>query len=153
MEQRFAAELDMAAEQMEGLGYKVARLPLDDHPVRSPANMLRFRDSQGRPACMLPVFPSHLPAGSPDAMQNRIQEAVKQNAQSLAAWQAAPSEAGYKAVLAATHATLRLLKESLSLSNPCAEAQLKALRASGIRVIPIPGFVWGAGSLHCQSFH
>jgi uncharacterized protein YqcC (DUF446 family) len=153
MQEKVAYEMDLAAAQMKSLGYHVARMPLLDHPVRSPANMLRFRDHQGQAACMLPVFPAHLPAGDPAALQNRIQDALARNRQTLMAWQAAPGLASFRAAEASIRDCLDLLSHSLEASNHEADGQIQALRASAIRVQTVPCFVWGAGSLHCQTFH
>jgi len=153
LREKAAYEMDLAAEQMKGLGYKVARLPLMDHPVRSPANLLRYRDSHGRAACILPTFPAHLPAGDPQALQNRIQDALGHSRQALQAWQALPSAGSFKSAALAVRASLDLLDSALRQGSPEAEGQVQALAPSGIQVHTLPCFVWGAGSLHCQTFH
>ena len=153
LREKAAHEMDLAAEQMKSLGYQVARLPLMDHPVRSPANLLRYRDSQNRAACILPTFPDHLPAGDPQALQNRIQDALGRDRQALQAWQAQPGAASFHAAAAAVEDSLGLLARSLELPDHEADGQVRALKASGIQVHTLPCFVWGAGSLHCQTFH
>ena len=153
LREKAAYEMDLAAAQMRGLGYQVARLPLLDHPVRSPANLLRYRDSQNRAACILPTFPSHLPAGDPQALQNRIQDALGRNRLALQGWQNQPSADSFHSTALAVRDSLDLLTSALKQGSPEAEGQVQALRPSGIQVRTLPCFVWGAGSLHCQTFH
>jgi hypothetical protein len=64
---RLQLEFDEAAMQFSAQGYEVFRLPFADHPVRSPANLLKYFDrAAGHQVVMLSKYPNHLaPVGMP----------------------------------------------------------------------------------------
>lgn len=153
MVEKAALEFDLAADQLKGLGFRVGRLPLSDHMVRSPANALRFTTDDGQPAMMLPRFPHHLPAGDPNAPQNTLQAMQATCNDLLRRWQAERSPECLRRLDQALDATLARMEASASLPAPLYDAQAKVLADAGVEVIPVPSFVWGAGSLHCHTFH
>lgn len=143
-------EFDEAARQMAGLGYEVVRLPLDDHPARSPVNFGKFRSNEtGRYSVLLAKFPYHH-RGAPDEPQYRMQSTAWDVEQSGNAWQAE----GTPEALALFQSNLarlwKVLEEVEASPNPVFEERARRVREAGYDVIAIPSYASGAGGIHCQ---
>ena len=72
-------EYDLVAAEMTARGYRVVRIPFEDHPVRAPVNVSKFVDrTTGKPFVLLGRYPDHRPS-APDATtpMSRLGEAVR----------------------------------------------------------------------------
>ncbi len=92
-------EYDLVAEQMAALGYRVVRLPFEDHPVRAPVNVSKFVEAtSGKPVVLLARYPEHRsPAPGVLSAMAQLQDAVLALQARLDAWEAAPSDASLAA--------------------------------------------------------
>ena len=146
-------ELDLIASELTGMGYKVDRLPFGDHPVRSPANMVRFYDPEkGKCEVMLAKYPVHINEGQPGSITP--QEALKrilallQTASQV--WQDKPGEVQYQALMDAFAKVWADMDDTDKEPNPLFDQWVKTFNQAGIDVIPVSDYAWGAGGLHCQ---
>jgi hypothetical protein len=150
---RAGLEYDLIAAQLKSLGFEVGRVPLADHPVRSPANGMRFRDFQGQPCLMIPRFPHHQPSGDMANPQNMVQQVLGRNVMYLRAWQNTKDETTYKLLERSLTESIAFLNQLSAQATPNYEAQAEVFKKSGLTLLPSQSYVWGAGSLHCMSFH
>lgn len=143
-------EFDLCAKQMDTLGYIVRRLPLDDHPARSPANVIKYFDVDSeRHTVFLGRYPAHGPAGTEHA-QKRLRDALWSFEDATARWMENPAPES----LAKTRDKLARVWQQMDLTsqepNPTFEAQAEVFRKEGYAVIPVSVFPWGSGGLHCM---
>jgi hypothetical protein len=146
-------ELDMIAAELEAMGYKVHRLPFGDHPVRSPANMVRFYDPEkGRCEVMLAKYPVHMNEGQSGSVTPQEQLKGKLSALQAAAqnWQDKPSDTQYQALMDAFTQVWAEMDSTDKEPNPLFDQWVKTFNQAGIDVIPVSDYAWGAGGLHCQ---
>lgn len=144
-------EYDLVAGQMEARGYRVVRLPFEDHPVRSPVNVSKFVDrTSGRPFVILARYPEHRPPGpgvkSPMAL---LQDATLALEASLDAWEATPSEAAFARLDASVSHAFLALDGAVASRSPLFDRQRAIYEANGISVLPLPLFPGGEGGVHC----
>jgi hypothetical protein len=146
-------ELDLIASELEALGYKVDRLPFGDHPVRSPANMVRFYDPEkGKCEVFLAKYPVHMDEGKPGSItpQEEVKEKLTLLQTTSQAWQNKPGEAQYQALMDAFSKVWADMDNTEKEANPLFDQWVKTINKAGIEVIPVSDFAWGAGGLHCQ---
>ncbi|MBK9062159.1 MAG: hypothetical protein IPL89_03055 [Acidobacteria bacterium] len=144
-------EYDLVAGQMEGRGYRVVRLPFEDHPVRAPVNVSRFVDrSSERPFVVLGRYPEHRPPAStvPSAMR-RLADAVVLLQSHVDAWEEKPDERRWAALRAQLEDTWKELDAAAASPNPLFERQRALYEANGISVVPLPLYPSGEGGVHC----
>jgi hypothetical protein len=144
-------EYDLVAGQMEARGYRVVRLPFEDHPVRSPVNVSKFVDAaSGRPVVVLAQYPEHRPPapGVKSAMA-QLQDALSALQESLDAWEAAPTDAAFARLDASLRDAWRELDEAAASPNPLFDRQRALYEANGLSVLPLPLFPSGEGGVHC----
>lgn len=144
-------EYDLVAEQMADRGFRVVRLPFEDHPVRSPVNVSKFVDvSSGRPVVLLARYPEHRitePGGtSPMAKLGGV---ILDLRESLEAWEAAPEPSAAARLDARLGEAWRALDEALASPNPLFERQRALYEANGLSVVPFPIVPTGEGGVHC----
>lgn len=146
-------EFDQTAVELEGLGYKVERLPFADHPVRSPANLVRFYDPQkGKCVVLLAKYPVHDNEGNGGAITPQVELKSKLDALQSACkdWQEKPGEIPYQALMDAIAKVWADMDDTDKEFNPVFRQWVKTFNRAGIDVIPVSDFAWGAGGLHCQ---
>ncbi len=144
-------EYDLVASQMEARGYRVVRLPFEDHPVRSPVNVSKFIDAtSGKPVVLLARYPEHRPPapGVRSAMA-QLQDAIDALQRSLDAWEAAPKETAFAKLDASLQSAWRELDEAVASPNPLFDRQRALYEANGLSVIPLALFPSGEGGVHC----
>ncbi|MEO8056124.1 MAG: hypothetical protein ABI768_13280 [Acidobacteriota bacterium] len=144
-------EYDLVAGQMEGRGYRVVRLPFEDHPVRAPVNVSKFVDrSSGKPFVLLGRYPDHRPqaSGVPSAMV-RLETAVRSLQNRVDAWEALPDEARWAALEQELGDVWSEIDRTVTEPNPLFEKQRALYEANGISVIPLPLYPSGEGGVHC----
>ncbi|MCM3876230.1 MAG: hypothetical protein NEA02_07400 [Thermoanaerobaculia bacterium] len=144
-------EYDLVAGQMEARGYRVVRLPFEDHPVRSPVNVSKFVDAaSGRPVVVLARYPEHRPpAPGVRSATAQLQDAVLALQDLLDAWEAAPTDAALARLDASLRDAWRELDEAAASPNPLFDRQRALYEANGLSVLPLPLFPGGAGGVHC----
>jgi hypothetical protein len=136
---------------MGARGYRVVRLPFEDHPVRSPVNVSRFVDvTSGKPSVLLARYPEHRPPapGARSAMAY-LQDAILAVQERLDAWTAAPTEAGLMQLDTRLRDAWRVLDEAVESPNPLFDRQRALYEANGLSVVPLPLFPSGEGGVHC----
>jgi hypothetical protein len=144
-------EYDLVAGQMEGRGYRVVRLPFEDHPVRAPVNVSKYVDrSTGRPFVLLGRYPDHRPtaSGAPSAMQ-RLRDGVAGLQARVDAWEDGPNDARWAAIAQSLGDVWREIDRSVTDPNPLFERQRALYEANGISVVPLPLYPSGEGGVHC----
>ncbi|HSB64207.1 MAG TPA: hypothetical protein VLJ18_08575 [Thermoanaerobaculia bacterium] len=144
-------EYDLVARQMAARGYRVVRLPFEDHPVRSPVNVSKFIDAtSGKPVVLLARHPEHRPPapGVKSAMA-QLQDALGALQQALDAWEAAPTEAAFGRLDASLRNAWRELDEAVASPNPLFDQQRALYEANGLSVVPVALFPSGEGGVHC----
>lgn len=148
---RFQQEYDRTASQLIARGYRVARLPFADHPVRSPVNVGKFTDPEtARGFVLLGRYPDHLmPASSSLTARAGLQKAFEGLDAAVIAWRKEPTDAGWNAVQAALAAAWRQMDDSIRAPNPTFESQRRAYESHGIGVGAVPIFPTGEGGVHC----
>jgi hypothetical protein len=144
-------EYDLVAGQMEGRGYRVVRMPFQDHPVRAPVNVSKFVDrTTGKPFVLLGRYPDHRPPAStvPSAMR-RLADAVVRLQSHVDAWEEKPDEPRWAALRAQLEDTWKELDDAAASPNPMFEKQRALYEANGISVVPLPLYPGGDGGVHC----
>ncbi|MGE5718089.1 MAG: hypothetical protein ACM369_15685 [Acidobacteriota bacterium] len=144
-------EYDLVARQMKDRGYRVVRLPFEDHPVRSPVNVSKFVDvTSGRPVVVLARYPEHRPpaSGASSAMA-RLQDALLALQESLDAWESTPNESASARLDARLRDAWRELDAAATSANPLFDRQRALYEANGLSVVPVPLFPSGEGGVHC----
>jgi hypothetical protein len=144
-------EYDLVAGQMAARGYRVVRLPFEDHPVRSPVNVSKFVDTtSGKPVVLLARHPEHRPPapGARSAMA-RLQDALGALQRDLDAWEASPTEKAFQQLDASLRNAWRELDDAVASPNPLFDRQRELYEANGISVVPVALFPSGEGGVHC----
>lgn len=147
---RAQAEYDMVARQLRQRGYTIVRLPLADHPVRSPVNVARFVSPTGRPTVLLGRYPYHRKVDGGRSPQHHIQSALDGLVAASAQWHSTPSDANWERLRQALAHTWSMMDSGVAAPNPTFALQAGTYRANGVDVIPVPMFAAGEGGLHCS---
>ena len=146
--------MDQVAKELLRAGYGVERAPLADHPVRSPANSVRFDPGDGGPVqVLLSRYPDQSPGAAPSIGALQYQVSLAQFRDAGDRWNQAPGPASLPALQAALKKLWLGLGRCRALGNPVADAQAQAYQALGCRVQSVDDYPWGAGGFHCQFLH
>lgn len=146
------SEYDQVAEEMTGLGYQVGRLPFSDHPVRSPANVLKYVDRATKHSTvMLARYPWHLPLTDMSSPARRLDNALQELAGAIATLQESPVAANEQAVLESLSRVWIAMDASVRAPNPDYDRQAAVFRAAGMDVVGVPIYPGGSGGLHCMA--
>jgi hypothetical protein len=148
---RVQREYDLVAAQLTRRGYRVARLPLADHPVRNPVNVGKFVDRRnGRQTVLLGRYPFHLPAASGErSAQATLQDSLTRLDEAVLGWRADPARENWKAVETAFGTVWHAMDLAAAVPNPIFDAQRRVYESLGVTVVPVPMFPTGEGGLHC----
>lgn len=140
---------DRVARQLAGWGFRVARLPFADHPVRNPVNVGKYTELNGEQVVLLGKYPYHFALPDGPNPQRELQKRFDAVSDDLEAWRGRPSDAAFERVQKGLREVWAELDRAAASPNPTFERQAKVYRAEGIRVVPVPIFPTGEGGLHC----
>jgi hypothetical protein len=140
---------DRVARQLAAWGFRVARLPFADHPVRNPVNVGKYTEPTGEQVVLLGKYPYHFALPDGPNPQRELQKRFDALAEELETWRSRPSEAAFERVRKAFRGVWAEMDRAAASPNPTFERQMKVYEAEGIRVVPIPIFPMGEGGLHC----
>lgn len=147
---RAQAEYDRVAEDLRRRGYRIVRLPLRDHPSRTPVQVGDFVDLRtGRQSLLLGKYPFHLRLPDGRNPQRDLQAALAALEAVVESWRHAPSEERWRDVSASLAATWTQMDVAAASPNPAFDAQARIYESEGIRVIPVPIYPTGEGGIHC----
>lgn len=147
-------EFDAVASQMRTLGFPVIRLPLDDHPVRSPANLVRFYDPEtGHCTVLISKYPVQTGGPFAQTTQGQLLNRLSDLRQAVDSWESTPGDAQYQVVLDSIADTWNQMDVAANEPNPLTDQTRKELEKKGMNVVVVPDFSWGAGGLHCETLH
>jgi hypothetical protein len=152
--ERMRRELDLVAEQLQHAGYPVYRLPFSDHPVRSPANLLKYYDPQSQgDVILMSKYPYHL--DGPQAPNG-----VKAYQALLAAFRDGARQSqekggnpGFEELHRAVGEFWANLFQIEQAPNPIYQERARLFESLGYQVVDVPMFPSGAGSIHCMTLH
>lgn len=150
MRTRAQSEYDAIASQLAARGYTVVRLPLADHPVRSPVNVAKFISPTGVPTVLLGRYPYHRTLPDGRRPLHEIQEALTTLEVRVCTWRVKPDEAQWRAVETALRLVWKTIDDGIAAPNPIFDMQAGAYRSNGIEVIAVPMLPGGEGGLHCM---
>ncbi len=151
---RLQSEYDRAALALSYQGYEVRRLPFADHPVRSPANFLKYYDRvTGRHVILLGKYPYHLPAGSKTTPQFQVMNALGLLNWWYEIWRSAPTMENFDKLQMAFVNLWSAMDQAAQAPNPFFDAQKAEFEKCGYDVVTVPLYAWGAGGIHCQTLH
>jgi len=148
-------EFDLISSELEDLGYKVQRLPFADHPVRSPANVVRFYDPEkGKCEVMLAKYPVHVNEGHSGEItpQEELKQKLALLQTAAQTWQEQPGDSQFQGLMDAFNKVWADMDDTDKEPNPLFDQWVKTFNKAGIDVIPVSDYAWGAGGLHCQVF-
>lgn len=140
---------DRVARQLAGWGFRVARLPFSDHPVRSPVNVGKYTEPTGEQVVLLGKYPYHFALPDGPNPQRELQKRFDALSERLEDWRNSPSAAAFDKVHEGFHAVWAEMDRAAASPNPTFERQAKVYQGEGIRVVPVPIFPVGEGGLHC----
>jgi hypothetical protein len=144
-------EYELVAGEMDARGYRVVRLPFEDHPVRAPVNVSKFVDrTTGRPFVLLGRYPEHRPTapGVPSPMR-RLGDMVIHLQELVDAWEERPDDERWAVLQATLAEAWKELDAASAAPNPVFERQRALYESNGIGVVPVAQFPTGAGGVHC----
>jgi hypothetical protein len=148
------AEYDAIASQLKEMGFPVNRLQIDDHPVRSPANLVRFYDpSSGRCKVLLAKYPSQVTGSADMCTQEVLRNCLGDLKTDAANWEKEPTVKNYLGLKNGIQAAWNVMDRVPAESDKIFEDNAALFRKAGIEVVPVADFAWGAGGLHCQMLH
>ncbi len=151
---RLQKEFNLTALEMSSLGYDVIRLPFADHPVRSPANLLKYYDpAQKREIVMLSKYPDNIPRNGAPSVQRGIYNALGDLNNWCASWIKYPTDQNFSGVINSYSNVWNVLRAASGSDNPVFDEQKSLIEKCGYQVIPVPMYPWGAGGLHCETLH
>jgi len=144
-------ELEAVAEQMAAMGYKVVRLPFSDHPVRSPANFVKYHDTRtGRYKVLLSKFPDALPLQNQQTPQRYFNWVMGLLRASGENWQRSGTPESFHAFQQQVAETWRAMDRIEEAPNPTFDECAKRITAEGFDVVSVPSYCYGSGGMHCQ---
>ncbi len=147
---RLQSEYDRDARQLEALGYRVARLPFADHPVRSPVGAAKFFDPvANRSIVLLGRYPYHLELSDGRNPQRRLQHVFQELDAAVEAWRQAPTGSAWSGVETAIRNAWQEMDRAAASPNPIFDRQKAIYESNGIEVHPVPIFPTGEGGIHC----
>jgi len=149
VQKRAQVVYDRVARQLVGWGFRVARLPFADHPVRNPVNVGKYTEPNGEQVVLLGKYPYHFALPDGPNPQRELQKRFDAVSDDLEAWRNRPSAAAFERVQKGFREVWAEMDRAAASPNPTFERQAAVYRAEGIRVVPVPIFPTGEGGLHC----
>ncbi|MEW6338072.1 MAG: hypothetical protein AB1625_11820 [Acidobacteriota bacterium] len=142
---------DRVARQLAAHGFRIARLPFADHPVRNPVNVGKYTGPDGAQVVLLGKYPYHFALPGSTNPQRELQKRLDDLAEALDEWRNRPSEPAWERVSQAFTSTWSEMDQAAASPNPTFDRQAGIYAAEGISVVPVPIFPTGEGGLHCLS--
>ncbi len=142
---------DRVARKLGDRGFRVARLPFADHPVRNPVNVGRYVEPTGEQVVLLGKYPYHFALPDGTVPQRELQKRFDEVGEELVSWKSSPSKAEWERVKRAFVAVWAEMDRVTKSDNPTFDRQAKAYLAEGVRVVSVPIYPTGEGGLHCLS--
>jgi len=147
---RVQAEYDAVAREFEGRGFRVVRLPLRDHPTRTPVQVGDFVDARtGHQIVLLGKYPYHLDLPGGRNPQRDLQASLERLERSVGAWRLTATPARWAQVEEDIRGVWKELDAGGATPNPTFDMQARIYESEGIRVIPVPIYPTGEGGIHC----
>jgi hypothetical protein len=147
---RAQGEYDRAARQLRRRGYRVVRLPLSDHPDRTPVQVGGFVDLRnGRQSLLIGKYPYQFSLPDGRNPQADLQAALGRLEEAVLAWRTAPTAMKWGEVKRRIAGVWAEMDRAAERPNPAFDAQRRIYEAEGIRVVPVPIYATGEGGLHC----
>ena len=140
---------DRVARQLAAGGFRVARLPFADHPVRNPVNVGKYVDADGTQVVLLGRYPYHFVLPDGRNPQRELQKQLDELSTALEEWKDKPSDVLWERVRKRAAESWEEMDRAVASANPTFERQRKAYEDEGIRVVAVPIFPTGEGGLHC----
>jgi hypothetical protein len=144
------AEYDEIASELRQRGYNVMRLPFADHPVRSPANLVKYKDRETGKSCVLLGKYPYLSGNDQNAPQAKMNAAFGLLSIAEKEWEKSYDPAGFKSLKNRADALWDAMDYSAAAKNRIFEKQMEIFQKAGYTVIPVAEYAWGAGGLHCD---
>jgi hypothetical protein len=142
-------EYDVVADELSQAGFVVQRAPLADHPARSPTNSVKYRSQAGLPIVLLARY-ARADSGSALSLLHRALDQLNLVSSDVHEHPSADQITGVNQAFAAVWNALAACDKD---PDPSYQAQADAYTRAGFKVVPVPDYPWGAGSLHCQFLH
>lgn len=147
-------EYDLMASELTSLGYPVDRLAITDHPVRSPANLVRYYDpTTGHCTVLLARYPYNFSGSGGFVPQERVMDSFKDLREKGEAWEKASNEYNFLQLRRSIEVAWQTMDGAGSQSDPFFEKNRELFQKAGVDVVAVPDFAWGSGGLHCQILH
>ena len=147
-------EYDLMVSDLSSMGYPVDRLAVTDHPVRSPANMVRyFNPSTGRCTVLLAKYPRNLEDGTGPTPQVKLMKSFEDLRERGEAWEKSPEELNFRWLRQAIETVWQTMDWASAQPDPYFDQNQALFQKAGIEVVAVPDFAWGSGGLHCQVLH
>ncbi len=152
---RLNTEYNAVAEQVRKLNYEVVRIPIFDHPVRSPVNIIKFIDKEsGKQKILFGKYPyCNSKMDFTDLPYTRIDNVFYLLEKQLRRWEENPDFINYEKFLTAVNYVWQTFASEYSSKNPNFEKQKEIYEKNGIEVIEVPILDSGSGGLHCTSLY
>lgn len=143
-------EYNLVALQFEAMGYEVLRLPIADHPVRSPANIGKYRDREtGKTVVLLSKYPHHIPIEAQTPRDDFLQIYYDLDAAGLAFLDSHSQESLDK-LISLLDGVWGRLDAIASKPNPLFEMTRAIFEQKGYVVKGVPDYTYGSGGIHCK---
>lgn len=147
-------EYDLMASDLSSMGYAVDRLAVTDHPVRSPANFIRFYDPVSKHCTvLLAKYPYNLRDTAEPAPQEKLMDSFKDIREKGEAWAKAPNDANFQGLQYSIDRTWQTMEWASAQPDPYFEQNRALFQKAGFDVVTVPDYAWGSGGLHCQLLH
>lgn len=148
---KLQAEYDEIANQLKEIGYYVVRLPIYDHPVRSPTNIIKFINKKTeKPTVLLGKYPYYnFAVPKEESPFAKIEKSIFNIASAVKLFEKNPNNDNYSYVLTAINLLWKIFNDEYSSKNPYFEKQKKIFTDYGFDVIEVPTCASGSGGLHC----
>jgi len=151
LHRRVQHEYDEVARQLGERGYRIARLPFNDQPVRNPVNVGFYVDPEThQQVVLLGKYPYHFDLPDGTNPQYRLQDAFNLLYETVSVWREDPSASNWAAVEDIFATTWEAMDIAADSPNPTFDEQVRVYESEGIKIVPVPIFPTGEGGLHCM---
>lgn len=143
-------EYNLVALQFEAMGYEVLRLPIADHPVRSPANIGKYRDREtGKSVVMLSKYPYHIPIEAQSPRDDFLQIYYDLDAAAIA-FRDSHNRESLEKLVSLLEGVWTRLDAIAAKPNPIFEMTRSVFEQKGYVVKTVPDYTYGSGGIHCK---
>ena len=143
-------EYNLVALQFEAMGYEVLRLPIADHPVRSPVNIGKYRDrTTGKSVVMVSKYPYHIPIEAQSPRDEFLQIYYDLDAAGIA-FRDSHSKESLEKLVSLLDGVWARLDAIAAKPNPIFEMTRSVFEQKGYVVKTVPDYTYGSGGIHCK---